>query len=178
MQFKIIVATCINNGIGFDKTLPWSIKEDLKHFCKTTKGNGNNAIVMGKNTWDSIGCRILPKRDNLILSKSLYLQTRDTQGGKVFNCIDQLKEWCTERKYEEIWVIGGESIYKQFLNDPMTAEVWVTRIDAEYTCDTFFPDIDSGWVEYETTALLASHTADVSIRKYRKTASGEQSVRD
>ena len=55
MQFKIIVAVCKNNGIGYKQDLPWKIKEDLRYFSKTTKGNGNNAIVMGKNTWLSIG---------------------------------------------------------------------------------------------------------------------------
>ena len=67
MQYKLIVAVCKHNGIGYRDTLPWKIKEDLKHFSKLTKGNGKNAIVMGKNTWNSIGGSPLPKRDNLIL---------------------------------------------------------------------------------------------------------------
>ena len=71
MYFKLIVAVCKNYGIGKNNTLPWNIKEDLKHFSKITKGNGNNAIVMGRNTWNSFNGRHLKNRDNLILSTSL-----------------------------------------------------------------------------------------------------------
>ena len=56
MQFKIIVATCNNNGIGINNQLPWDlIKEDMKLFSKLTTGNGNNAIIMGRKTFESIG---------------------------------------------------------------------------------------------------------------------------
>ena len=76
MSFKLIVAVSKNYGIGIKNELPWNITEDLKHFSKTTKGNGNNAIVMGRNTWDSFNGRHLKKRDNLILSTSLNIDNR------------------------------------------------------------------------------------------------------
>ena len=56
MSFKAIVATCKDNGIGINNELPWKkIDEDMKLFSKLTKGNGNNSIIMGKNTFLSIG---------------------------------------------------------------------------------------------------------------------------
>ena len=73
MSFKLIVAVSKNYGIGINNELPWNISEDLKHFSKTTSGNGNNAIVMGRNTWDSFNGRHLKKRDHLILSTSLSI---------------------------------------------------------------------------------------------------------
>ena len=66
MNFKIIVAATRKFGIGFKNKLPWHIPEDLKHFSKTTIGNGNNAIIMGRNTWESIGSKPLPKRHKLL----------------------------------------------------------------------------------------------------------------
>ena len=54
MKFNIIVAKCNNNGIGINNTLPWNIPGDLKRFSKLTTGSGNNAIIMGKNTWLSL----------------------------------------------------------------------------------------------------------------------------
>ena len=54
MNINIIVAYCKNNGIGFENKMPWHIKSDLKKFQKLTIGNGNNAIIMGKNTYNSI----------------------------------------------------------------------------------------------------------------------------
>tara|TARA_Y100000817_G_C16779786_1_gene510038 strand:- start:513 stop:1073 length:561 start_codon:yes stop_codon:yes gene_type:complete len=174
MHFKIIVAVCRNNGIGLNQKLPWTIKEDLQHFSKTTKGKGNNAIVMGKNTWLSFGGKPLPKRDHLILSSSLHEQGKTTnavneieQHGrcKVFPSIDGMKKWCAERNYDEIWIIGGESIYKQFINDPLTTEICVTNIDKEFDCDTFFPldDITQNWQKQKTYPLLTTQDFMVTI---------------
>ena len=179
MQFKIISAICSNNGIGNNKKLPWNIKEDLRFFSKKTKGTGNNAIVMGKNTWVSIGENPLPKRDHLILSKTLYSEMAEGssvyrlgQGCKVFKTIEDLKEWCVERKYEEIWIIGGGSIYKQFINDPDTKEVYITIIKEEFECDTFFPmdDMEQTWTKSTDIEMETSQDFDVRINVYsRKT---------
>lgn len=179
MQFKIIVAMCKNNGIGFRQTLPWNIREDLRHFSKMTKGNGNNAIVMGKNTWISIGEKLLPKRDHLILSRSLYLKKENppTKPGvceselcKFFESIDVLKSWCREKLYEEIWIIGGESIYKQFINDPDTTEMHITEIDECFECDTYFPDItlDDKWVKKNERILPTTQTFDLKVCTYTR----------
>ena len=180
MQFKIISAVCSNNGIGMNKNLPWNIKEDLRFFSKKTKGAGNNAIVMGKNTWISIGEKPLPKRDHLILSKTLY---SDLVGGaskediyklgkgcKVFKTIEELKIWCVERNYEEIWIIGGESIYKQFINDPDTKEIYITNIKKDFECDTFFPMDDMGptWTKHTDTEMETSQDFDVRLNVYSR----------
>ena len=61
----------INRGIGKNNNLPWKISDDLKRFSKLTKGNNNNAIIMGRNTWDSLPNKPLSQRDNLILSTTL-----------------------------------------------------------------------------------------------------------
>ena len=176
MQFKIIVAVCKNNGIGYKQDLPWKIKEDLRFFSKTTKGNGNNAIVMGKNTWLSIGEKPLPKRDNLILSKSLYNKklegdsvniTSQDVSAPIFDSIESLKSWCREKNYEEIWIIGGESIYNQFINDPDTKEICITKIDNEFECDTFFIDLeDSNWTKSEETILNTTQEFNVTVCQY------------
>ena len=65
MLFNIIVAMCNNNGNGKNNSLPWHYKEELIHFSKMTKGNGNNAIIMGKNTWNSLPKKPLPKKRTL-----------------------------------------------------------------------------------------------------------------
>lgn len=178
MQFKIIVATSRNNGIGFQQKLPWDVKEDLKHFSKTTKGNGHNAIVMGRNTWLSIGEKPLPKRDNLILSKSLFTKTnsdnhndqldKSAHNVKFFESINSLKKWCREKNYTEIWIIGGENVYKQFINDTDTTEIMITNLDQDFLCDTYFPNIDSNWVLESTTILDTTQMFNVSIERYRR----------
>lgn len=140
MIFKLIVAICKNGGIGIDGKLPWHFKEDLKRFSKLTKGNGKNAIIMGKNTWLSIPTTPLPYRDNLILSTSMSVQTFEHGVCiKSFPNIDEVYDYCQKKDYEEVWVIGGQGVYEQFIKEKKIDELHITYINKTYVCDTFFP---------------------------------------
>jgi len=137
MPYKIIVAVDDQYGIGKDNKLPWRCKEDLKHFSKTTKGKGNNAIIMGRKTWDSLNHTSLPNRDNYILSRS-FLDIRDaSKNTYAYTDLEKLLHICSKKKYEDIWVIGGSEIYKLFLNKNIVSELHITFISGEYDCDTF-----------------------------------------
>ena len=115
MNYNIIVATCEDNGIGKDNQLPWDkIPEDMNNFSKLTKGNGNNAIIMGKNTYKSIG-RPLPGRVNIVLSSTLN-EEREEKNIYVFRNIDDIVQFCNDKAFDDVWVIGGETIYSQFLD--------------------------------------------------------------
>ena len=71
MSFNLILSMCRNNGIGLKGKLPWNIPQDLHYFAKLTKGDGNNAVIMGSNTYNSLNkVDGLPGRDNLILSSN------------------------------------------------------------------------------------------------------------
>lgn len=143
----MIVAIARNGGIGFKNKIPWKLGADLKYFKEKTIGNGNNAIVMGRTTWHSLPHtskfgNFLPKRDNIILSK--HTQIKDTEG--INNCfilssIDEMKKYCKERNYDEVWIIGGETIYKQFILDLDLHNIYVTEIGKIYEADTYFPTI-------------------------------------
>ena len=74
MIVNIIVAYCKNRGLGKNNTLLWDVKSDMAKFKKLTSGDGNNAIIMGRKTFESLNnSKGLVARDNLILSKSLLL---------------------------------------------------------------------------------------------------------
>ena len=137
----MIVAMDSENGIGLNNTLPWYYSNDLKYFSKVTKGNGNNAIVMGKNTWLSLPKKPLPKRDNIILSTT---EKYEGMGYETVDNIELLKEKI--QKYDEIWIIGGANIYKQFINDIDLTEIHISKIDRIYNCDTFFPEISEDFI--------------------------------
>ena len=113
MHFKMIVAFDKMNGIGKSNTIPWHLPEDLKHFAKLTKGDGNNAVIMGRKTYDSIG-RALPQRKNLVLTRdeNIHKQNDDVT---CFNSIYEIKKHCIISNYDEVWIIGGSSIYKEFI---------------------------------------------------------------
>ena len=136
---NIIVAHCNNYGIGKDNNLPWHFKTDLRYFSKKTKGDGNNAILMGKNTWLSLPRRPLPNRDNFVLSTTL-------ETNNCFKSINEAKEYFNNHNYDEVWIIGGSSIYEQFINDPDVKKIYVSEIKKEYECDTFFPKFSDDYV--------------------------------
>lgn len=134
MKLNIIVAICAyNNGIGFNNKLPWHYPDDLKYFSKITKGNGNNAIIMGRNTFESIGKK-LPGRTNIILSKTLI-----NNNLHIFSNLNDSLTYCKLMNFDEVFIIGGESVYKQSID--LVDKIYLTKINQFYKCDTFFPEI-------------------------------------
>lgn len=143
--YNMIVAYDKQRGIGKNNTLPWHFPEDLKRFSKLTKGNGNNAIVMGKNTWNSLPKKPLPKRDNLILSTTLQLTRNSSKDDyiKTFSNTSLLHEFCKEQKYDTVWIIGGSKVYQELITTFDINEIYVTLIHKEYKCDAGFPQLDN-----------------------------------
>ena len=162
MNFKIIVAMDKKNGIGLNNALPWKFKKDMHFFREMTKGDGNNAIVMGKNTYLSINNK-LPDRDNLVLSTSL---TEIPDHSFLFKDIDDLVVFCKNKKYDSVWIIGGETIYKQFMELQYVSEIYITEIDAIYNCDTFFPTIPIDFQLSTTISSITENNISLVFKKY------------
>ena len=154
MKIHIIVAIDKTRGIGKDGGIPWTCKPDMKYFSKQTKGNGYNAVIMGKNTWDSLPRKPLPGRTNFVLSRSIPQLPEDTlgHGRTFFHDIDKLKKHY-ENKFEEVWIIGGEAIYKLFIDDPSVDAIYVTNIPGTFDCDTFFPEIPAQFTKKRNISL-------------------------
>lgn len=162
--YNMIVACCENNGIGFKNTIPWFIRNDLKYFSKNTRGeSGKNAIVMGRTTWETIPKRYLPGRKNIVLSRSL---TQDDIPDKVRNRVTVLPgfqevfNFFKEKDYEEVWIIGGTTIYEQFYEqyNSLIDKILITRIHKEYTCDVFFPDVSKDFAVTKSTEITELDT--------------------
>lgn len=161
IKFKLIAAVCSDGGMGYKGRLPWPHnKADMAQFAKRTTGAGNNAIIMGAKTWDSIPARPLRNRANLILSS--HPETRETQhppetretretrepqqtrAEHWFRTMPDLFAHLEAAEYDEAWIIGGASIYAQFLAMHATGEIHidemcVTTMEGQFECDTFFP---------------------------------------
>jgi len=162
MKFKIIVAMDKKNGIGLNNTLPWKFKKDMQFFKEMTKGDGNNAIVMGKNTFFSIN-KHLSGRDNLILSTSI---TEIPNHCYLFKHIEELVLFCKDKKYDNVWIIGGETIYKQFIELQYVSDIYITKIDAIYNCDTFFPTIPDGFQLSTTISSIIENNISLVFNKF------------
>lgn len=121
-----------NNGIGLENKLLWDIKEDMKHFKNVTMGK---TVVMGANTFLSIG-RLLPGRKNVVLTSNP--SKFNVEGLQFASSVEEVLELS---KNEDVIIIGGDSIYKQFIDHADVLHV--TEVEGNFEADTFFPEIDS-----------------------------------
>lgn len=145
VQFSAIVAyEKDSRGIGLNGMIPWKNKLDLKFFKKVTTGNGNNAVVMGRKTFESIG-RTLPNRVNLVLSNSLE---NTDESFEVFHTIDSLIERCEAGNFDNVFVIGGSKIYQEFLDRDLIDVLYVDEIsiDPSQDFDSYFPELQNDFV--------------------------------
>lgn len=137
MNITLVVAMDKNRGIGFQNTIPWmgKIPSDMKHFRETTTGH---PIIMGKNTYLSMGKKVLPNRTNIILSTSLNLTATDVAIARSFEEAVELAK--VSPGAEQIFVIGGAQVYGRAL--AIADQLIITLIDGEFKADTYFPEID------------------------------------
>lgn len=134
-NINIIAAVAKNGGIGYKNQLIYHLPDDLKYFKKITSGH---TVVMGFNTFKSLPKGPLPNRRNIILTS----QKIEIPGAEVCHNIDEL--WSMVDDSEEIFIIGGASVYKQFIE--MADRLYITEIeDSPEEVDVFFPDIDDSW---------------------------------
>lgn len=153
MKLKIIVAKDEKGGIGVNNVIPWRMKEDMKRFVALTRGTGNNAVLMGRNTWESLPTNPLVGRHNLVLSHSAFEFSGDCVAdydpGRItfFKHIPAVIEYIKSKSYDDVWIIGGEKVYDAFLTDgelnKLVSQVYVTEIVGDYGCDTFFGELNA-----------------------------------
>ena len=167
--FQIVVAATRQLGIGKSGQMPWNLPGDLKYFKKLTEqtrdGAKRNAVVMGRNTWESIPpkFRPLPGRLNIVLSRSaqnnenvntyntstllgLAGSDKSSSDVSVHGSLESALEMLASPGYndtiETVFVIGGGQVYKEALESPLCDAVHLTAIESDLECDTFFPAID------------------------------------
>lgn len=132
---NIIVAADKNWGIGLHNKLLVSIPADMKFFRETTMGK---VVVMGRKTLESFPSgQPLKKRTNIVLTSDKNYKVKDAI---VVHTLEELLEELKKYEEEEIFIIGGESIYRQML--PYCKTAHVTKIDHAYEADTYFPNLD------------------------------------
>ena len=129
-MISLVVAAATNGVIGRDGALPWRLSDDLRRFKVLTMGK---PIVMGRLTHESIGVP-LPGRQNIVITRDAdYV----AEGCDVVMSPDAALE--AAGSADEIMIIGGEQIYKEFL--PMADRVYMTRVAAAVDGDARFPEL-------------------------------------
>ena len=134
-MISLIAAVARNRAIGYQNKLLYWLPNDLKRFKSLTTGH---TIVMGRRTFESLPKGALPNRRNIVLSRGDV----SFEGAEKYASIEEVLSAC--RADEEVFVIGGASIYEQFL--PLADRLCLTEIDdVPAQADAFFPDY-SDWV--------------------------------
>ena len=142
-KISAIAAMTQDRVIGLNNGIPWHYSEDFKRFKRVTL---NSAIIMGRKTWLSIGCKPLPKRRNIVISRGVV------EGIEHYASIEQALQACHEET--SVWLIGGGQIYAQGLAhcDHLDITLVPDMIDTDEAI--LFPEINAAhWIAGVTQAL-------------------------
>jgi len=160
---KLIVAVDKNWAIGYKNELLVSIPADMRFFRDQTTGK---VVVMGKNTLESFpGGKALKNRVNIVVALEKSYKAPDAI---VVNSIEDAIAEASKYNTDDVYVIGGASIYKQMLQFCDTA--YVTKIDHTYVADTYFPNLDEdeNWKMTEISEEQTYYDLEYRFTKYEK----------
>lgn len=164
-RISLIVAFDTSLGIGLNNRLPWNIKNEMEFFKQyTSNPSFKNTVIMGYNTWESIPNKNKPlkNRKNIILTRNcskintLYETYNNPKQLECYSSIDEMLDTlkcysietqenskCLEINENIYYIIGGKHLYEAFLlqkeYNKYLYSICISRIDKDYTCDTFFP---------------------------------------
>jgi len=148
MNITLISALTQDRVIGNDGEIPWHIPEELNHFKETTFGH---PIIVGRKTRENIG--ELPGRLNIVLSSS-----KSFEGEQTVTARDKKEalEIAEESFQQEVFVIGGESIYQQFIDQ--ADKMILSWINKEYEGDSYFPSFEYGNWQMKEQSIRNKYT--------------------
>ena len=154
MMINIVTAfTAKGLGIGVKGSLPWNIPEDMKRFVDLTR---DKTVIMGRKTWESIGCKALKNRKNIVVTKNPEMYCYE---GVSFVDAHSLKDMLED----DVFVIGGTEIYRMFMGKADT--IYATIVYKEFQCDATFPlDNFDQYMISEYSDLMYSEKEGCNIR--------------
>lgn len=167
MKVSLIVAVGENLEIGKDNDLLWHLPKDMRFFTQTTKGHH---VIMGRKNWDSIPLKYRPlsNRENVVVSRKKGLII---EGAHVVESIEEGIELARVKGETEAFIIGGGQIYKKSLEQDLIDTMYLTRVHASFSADTFFPQVEMNqWEELSTDYFESDekNTYSFSISTYSR----------
>jgi len=167
-MFSIIAAISNTNGIGKNGQIPWNEPIDMKYFKQITSTvddtSRQNAIIMGRKTYESLNGRNLPNRRSIVISSEC--NNRIDWFNSLQSAMDYL--WY-DKSIEKIFVIGGGRLYEEAIRHRGCMELYINKIDTSVECDVFFPDIDTAIYELRSEQKLSTNITALYYRnRYSK----------
>lgn len=161
-MITLIVARARNGAIGRNGTIPWDIPQDLKLFQRETLGG---ALIMGRNTWDSLPFKPLPKRLNIVVSSD------PEAAHSVVRSVADAVTLARDEGYHRIYAIGGARIYKDML--PMAYRLLISEVDTDILdADTYFPAFDPAKWTLNFRQTLETDDLGCVLTEYLRSARG------
>ncbi len=160
---NVIVAVDNNWAIGYQNKLLVSIPADMRFFRDETTGK---VVITGRNTLKTFpGEQPLKNRTNIVITRDKDYKVKDAI---MANSIEEALELTQSYKSEDIYIIGGASIYRQML--PYCDVAHVTKIDYAYQADTYFPNLDQmeDWVLAEETEEQTYYDLTYTFCRYER----------
>ena len=142
-RLNVIVAIDKSYGIAKDGEIPWNCKEDMIYFKEQTVGDKRNVVIMGRGTYESIPSKFRPLKDrkNVVISRTM--KQAEHPNILVFSSLPEalLSLGSSSHAYKEIWMCGGESLYRETIRDYLylVDKISVCRLKEDYQCTQFFP---------------------------------------
>ena len=133
-MITIIAAIGNNNELGKGNDLIWHLPADLQRFKKRTTGH---AIIMGRNTFESIG-KPLPNRRSIIITRNTSYQN---EGCEIVHSLEDAIKLIEPQA--DAFIIGGAQIYKEAMEKNVVDQLDITKVHQDFEADVFFPTIDS-----------------------------------
>lgn len=162
-MFSIIAAVSNTNGIGKNGKIPWNEPVDMKYFktitSTVTDPTRQNAIIMGRKTYESLNGRSLPNRRNIVISSDC--NNKIDWFTSLQSAMDYL--WY-DKSIEKIFVIGGGQLYQEAIRHRGCNELYINRINTDAECDVFFPDINNDTYELCSEQSLAPNVTALHYR--------------
>jgi dihydrofolate reductase / thymidylate synthase len=173
-QFNLILAKSLNNGIGINNTLPWNIKNDLKHFKNITAPQYanisfpncySNAIIMGKNTWLSLPIKPLPNRFNIIVSSTLEDKNLPEYTYIVKSFEEVFNLSIIPYKY---YLIGGEKLFNYVMDkyQDKILDIYITDIYCNFNSDKFFNHNLNNFDLFNLSDIMEENSVKYQFRHY------------
>ena len=139
-MISLIVAYAHNNVIGNKGRIPWDIPDDREHFKQLTLGS---LVVMGRRTFEEIYKKFgagLPGRETIVISKTTNYEGANYRTVISLEKALELAQSLFPQK--EIFICGGEAVYKEAIESKLVNKMYITEIDADISGDAFFPEFD------------------------------------
>jgi dihydrofolate reductase len=147
MIISLVVAASKNNAIGKNNQLLWHLPKDMRFFKNTTWAM---PVVMGRKTFESLSGKALSGRLNIVITRQTNWKAENVS---VVNSIEAAIELAAQQDYKELYIIGGAQIYAQTL--PIANIVYMTRVEADFEADSFFPELGIEWKLFSEESFQA-----------------------